>query len=119
LRSLFVLLILAASASFAQSIANSPEPASASQSAAEPQTPDAGPSSVDEGGAFWSRFWLYFQANFIRQQHPSFPSKYSGPNSFQPGAEHATSRVETLYSGFRITKRLEILADFEGAGESG
>jgi hypothetical protein len=57
--------------------------------------------------------------NLIRQQDPAFPAKYSGPNSFEPGAEHATSRVETVYTGFQITGRLEILADFESAGGAG
>ncbi len=59
------------------------------------------------------------QANFIRQQHGDFPSLYSGPNSFAAPAEHATSRVLTLYTGFRITPKLEILADVESAGGYG
>src|SRR5262249_39152596 len=42
-----------------------------------------------------------------------------GGNSFQSDAEHATSRVETLYSGFRITRGLEILFDVESAGGNG
>jgi len=33
--------------------------------------------------------------------------------------EHATSRVETLYTGFRIARNLEILADVESAGGAG
>jgi len=65
------------------------------------------------------RFWVSGQINLIRQQDPSFYAKYSGPNSFEPGKEHATSRVITLYSGFRITNRLEILADLESAGGTG
>ena len=65
---------------------------------------------------FWEQFWVSVQRNFIRQQHPSFEAKYTGPNSFTPDKEHALSRVETLYTGFRITKQLEILADFESAG---
>ena len=65
------------------------------------------------------RFWLSFQANFIRQQHPSFPVKYSGPNSLDPNAEHDTSRIETLYSGIRLTKNLEFLLDIESAGGFG
>src|SRR5271165_3311570 len=69
--------------------------------------------------SFWDRFWISAQANFIRQQHPAFYAKYSGPNSFQPASEHATSRVETLYTGFQITNRLEILADLESAGGAG
>lgn len=65
------------------------------------------------------RFWLTIQANFIRQQQPSFPALYSGPNSLSADKEHATSRVETLYSGFRITKNLEFLFDLESAGGAG
>jgi hypothetical protein len=69
--------------------------------------------------SFWNRFWVSMQANFIRQQHPAFDAKYSGANSFLPAAEHATSRVETLFTGFQITGRLEVLADFESAGGAG
>jgi high affinity Mn2+ porin len=65
------------------------------------------------------RFWLTIQANYIRQQQPSFPALYSGPNSLSADKEHATSRVETLYSGFRITKNLEFLFDLESAGGAG
>jgi hypothetical protein len=69
--------------------------------------------------SFWDRFWVSFQANFIRQQNGAFDAKYSGGNSFGPDKEHATSRVETLYTGFRIFERLEILADVESAGGAG
>ncbi len=69
--------------------------------------------------SFWNRFWISGQANFIRQQHGSFPAAYSGPNSFDAHAEHATSRVLTLYTGFQITKNLEILADVEETGGGG
>ncbi len=75
------------------------------------------PGSPDE--SFWNRFWVSGQANFIRQQHGSFYAQYNGPNSFQPEAEHATSRVLTLYTGFEITKNLEILVDAESAGGDG
>ena len=68
---------------------------------------------------FQDRFWVSLQGNFIRQQHGAFPAKYSGANSLSPDKEHATSRVETLYTGFQITRRLEILADFESAGGNG
>ncbi len=105
LRSLPLLLILAVWTASAQG-GDTPS-ATARDSAATANSP------------FWSRFWLSFQANFIRQQHPTFPAKYSGVNSFQPDAEHATSRVETLYTGFQITQRLEFLADFESAGGAG
>ncbi len=72
-------------------------------------------------GTDWNndRFWLTIQANFIRQQQPSFPALYSGPNSLSADKEHATSRVETLYSGFGITRNLEFLFDLESAGGAG
>lgn len=74
-----------------------------------------------QSGTDWSndRFWLTVQANFIRQQQPAFSGLYSGPNSLTPGKDHATSRVETLYTGFRITHRLEFLFDLESAGGNG
>jgi high affinity Mn2+ porin len=83
--------------------------------------PDSAPSNPDSSSndSFWNRFWISGQANFIRQQHGDFPAAYSGPNSFRPYAEHATSRVLTLYTGFQITKNLEILADVEEAGGGG
>jgi hypothetical protein len=76
-------------------------------------------SSADSEEPFWNRLWISVQGNFIRQQHPTFYAPYSGPNSFLPDAEHATSRVETLYTGFQISKRLEILCDVESAGGAG
>jgi high affinity Mn2+ porin len=69
--------------------------------------------------SFWDRIWISGQANFIRQQHPAFDAKYSGPNSFQPEKAHATSRVLTLYLGFRVSERWEILTDVESAGGAG
>ncbi len=106
LRLLFAILILAPWSLFAQV---GPAP-----------TVSLAPGSVLPGEeSFWDRFWVSFQANFIRQQHPAFDAGYSGPNSFLPGREHATSRVETLYTGFQITPRLEILADVESAGGAG
>lgn len=69
--------------------------------------------------SFRDRFWVSGQANLIRQQHGAFDSPYSGPNSFLAANEHATSRVLTLYTGFRIASQLEILADLETAGGAG
>jgi hypothetical protein len=100
LRSLLVVLILTPWLSFAQDAA-APMP------------------SLEGDESFWNRFWVSAQANFIRQQHPEFYAKYSGPNSFLPAKEHATSRVETLYTGFRITSQLGILADVESTGGAG
>lgn len=72
-----------------------------------------------EPSSFWQRFWVSGQANLIRQDSPSFYARYSGPNSFGPERQHATSRVLTLYTGFSITNSLEILADVESAGGRG
>ena len=63
------------------------------------------------------RFWLTIQANFIRQQQPSFRALYSGPNSLSADKEHATSRVETLFTGFRITENLEFFLTSIARGE--
>jgi hypothetical protein len=76
--------------------------------------PDSG-----SNDSFWNRLWISGQANFIRQQHGSFPAEYSGPNSLKRDSEHDTSRVLTLYTGFQITSNLEILADVESAGGAG
>jgi high affinity Mn2+ porin len=65
------------------------------------------------------RFWISGQANFIFQTHPPFYAKYSGTNSLQPNYEKATSRVLTLYTGFEITKSIEVLVDIEEAGGAG
>ncbi len=83
------------------------------------QSSDAPLPPQNDQEPFWNRFWVSIQANFIRQQYPSFPAEYSGANSFQPAGEHATSRIETLYTGFQITKQLEILTDVESAGGAG
>ena len=99
LRFLLAVILLTSWSSFAQDDTSSP--------------------ALTESDSFWNRFWVSFQANFIRQQHDTFPSAYSGPNSFSAPREHATSRVETLYTGFQITKQLEILADVESAGGAG
>jgi high affinity Mn2+ porin len=100
LRYILAVLILAPWSSFAQ------------------DTEAVGPSSPGQD-SFWSRFWISGQANFIRQQHSTIDAKYSGPNSFQPDREHAASRVLTLYTGFQISKKLEILTDIESAGGAG
>jgi high affinity Mn2+ porin len=83
------------------------------------QSDDTPPRSASGQESFWDRFWVSAQANFIRQQHGAFEAKYSGPNSFLPEKEHATSRVETLYTGVQISKQLEFFFDLESAGGAG
>lgn len=63
-----------------------------------------------------TRFWLSGQANFIFQAHPEFPALYSGPHSLGRRYEKATSRVVTLYTGFRLNNSTEFLVDLEEAG---
>ncbi|MGB7434599.1 MAG: carbohydrate porin [Candidatus Acidiferrum sp.] len=69
--------------------------------------------------AEWDRIWLSGQANFISQYHPSFYSPYEGKNSLSPGAQDATSRVLTLYTGLRLTDSTEFLCDVQETGGRG
>ena len=80
---------------------------------------EAATASAASDDSIGSRFWLSIQGNFIRQQQPSFSAAYSGPNSLSAGSEHATSRVETLYTGFQISRQLEFIFDVESAGGAG
>jgi len=66
-----------------------------------------------------ARWWISGQDNIIFQWHPSFYSKYSGPNSMNAHAENATSHVATLYTGLELTKTTEIFVDFEEASGGG
>jgi hypothetical protein len=89
--------------------------------AQEPPKPAAPEDPANASNAItWNdRFWLSGQANFITQYHPSFDAKYSGPNSLQSEAEHATSRVLTLYTGVRLFQNTEFLFDLEETGGNG
>jgi high affinity Mn2+ porin len=62
-----------------------------------------------------SRYWISGQANIVLQWHASFPAKYSGPNSLNPHAENATSKVYTLYMGYELTHTTEVFLDIESA----
>ena len=66
-----------------------------------------------------ARWWVSGQSNTIFQAHPSFHAKYSGTNSLESRSENDTSRVETLYTGFLLTKSTEALFDLESAGGRG
>src|SRR5579871_30573 len=63
-----------------------------------------------------THYWLTGQANFIFHTHPEFPALYSGPHSLGPNYEKATSRVLTLYTGYRPNNSDEFLVDVEEAG---
>jgi high affinity Mn2+ porin len=92
-----------------------------------PSPPDSGESPQSQDGASDpvqtifphfkdTRFWLSGQANFIFQTHPPFHADYSGKNSLDPNYEKATSRVLTLYTGYRFNDSTEVLVDIEEAG---
>jgi hypothetical protein len=66
-----------------------------------------------------SRFWVAGQMNIITQGHPSFSALYSGENSLRTNAEHATSRLFTLYTGVELTSTTDFLFDVESAGGRG
>jgi len=66
-----------------------------------------------------SRYWISGQGNIILQWHPSFPAKYSGPNSLSPGAQSATTHILTLYTGYELTHTTEVFADIEYATGGG
>ena len=66
-----------------------------------------------------ARYWISGQANFIFQTHPPFYAQYSGPHSLTPDYEKATSRILTLYTGYQLTKSIELLFDVEEAGGEG
>jgi high affinity Mn2+ porin len=65
------------------------------------------------------RLWISGQANFIFQAHTPFHSPYSGPNSFHGHGEMATSRTLTLYTGLRLMRFTEVIANVDEAGGSG
>jgi high affinity Mn2+ porin len=66
-----------------------------------------------------ARYWISGQANIVFQWHPSFIAAYSGPHSFRPVSESATSRVLTLYTGYELTPTTELYLDIESSGGHG
>jgi len=105
--------------------AQQPDSPSATTASSAPQAPPVAEtdSPSDDPEAMFphfkdSRFWLSGQANFIFQTHPPFHADYSGQHSLSPNYEKATSRVMTLYTGFRLNHSSELLVDIEEAGGS-
>jgi len=66
-----------------------------------------------------TKYWVSGQMNFIVQFHPSFYAQYSGPNSLQPEAAQANSRLLTMYMGYQFNQSIEVLADVESASGLG
>src|SRR5579862_1228906 len=88
------------------------------------QPPDAAPPDNPSPPALLPRdpttwWWLSGQLNVIAQAHGSFHSPYESPNSLHADAEHAVSRVLTLYTGARLPNGWEALVDIESAGGRG
>jgi high affinity Mn2+ porin len=96
---------------YAQELPRTPVPVDATQEAA-----DADPVPAMFPHPETDRVWLSGQANFIFQTHPPFHAAYSGKNSLDPNYEKATSRVLTLYTGWRLNDSTELLVDIEEAG---
>jgi high affinity Mn2+ porin len=64
-------------------------------------------------------YWISGQANVVFQWHPSFPAKYTGPNSLTPGGQSATTHVLTVFTGFKVTPTTEFFGDIEYATGGG
>ena len=114
------ILILAAS-SFAQQsdIASLPQPTQSRTTTITPADPPAdNPPESMFPRIKNTHYWLTGQANLIFQTHPEFPALYSGPHSLLPHYDKATSRVLTLYTGYRPDNSNEFLFDLEEAGGS-
>jgi hypothetical protein len=88
----------------------------AQEGASDPR--ESGPTAVFPHSET-ARWWVSGQINIVFQAHPDFHALYSGPNSLSARAEHATSRVLTLYTGYQLSKHTEALFDLESAGGRG
>ena len=64
-------------------------------------------------------YWISGQANVILQWHPTFPAKYSGPNSLTAPAQSATTHILTLYTGYELRRTTEVFGDVEYATGGG
>src|ERR1700683_1040395 len=94
---------------------DNPSPPSTQDSASvtAPESSDSGDVLTLFPHSDTAPFWISGQANVILQWHPSFPAKYSRPNSFHSEAENATSKVYTLYLGYELTHTTEVFMDVE------
>lgn len=75
--------------------------------------------AAENGPTADERFSLHYQATVATQAHPSFPARYSGNNSMQPGSESATSVVMDLFAGAHLWKGAEAYFQPELAGGRG
>jgi high affinity Mn2+ porin len=121
-RFLFALLCMATLAGSSVSLAQgAPSRPASLQETPQPdqQTSDAPVPPVMFPHPEMDRLWISGQANFISQWHPEFHSPYDGRNSLPPEAQDATSRVLTLYTGFRLNDSTEFLCDVQETGGHG
>ena len=117
---ILVSILTLGSFSFAQQPDATPLPQPSTQSATPMITPADPPADRAPQSMFPrmknTHYWLTGQANLIFQTHPEFPAPYSGPHSLLPHYEKATSRLLTLYTGYRPNNSDEFLLDVEEAG---
>lgn len=118
---LFALWLLCAASALVVYAQQQLDPSSPPQRGATPGIDPASPPADEDAEAMFphftsTRFWLTGQANFIFQTHPEFHALYSGPHSLDSHYEKATSRLLTLYTGYRLSNSTEFLVDIEEAG---
>jgi high affinity Mn2+ porin len=85
----------------------------------EDQSDDQESPAVFKDHLIRDRFWISGQSNFIFQAHTPFHSPYSGPNSFRAYTQAVVSRSLTLYTGVRLLRFTELVANFDQAGGRG
>jgi high affinity Mn2+ porin len=117
-------IALTASPSYSQSPATPAQPPQASTSELNSSTQESAPAADSATVTMFphsdsTRWWFSGQGNIVLQWHPSFPSKYSGPNSLSAPAQSATSRVFTLYTGYEVTDTTEVFVDIEDSTGGG
>jgi high affinity Mn2+ porin len=85
----------------------------------EDQSDDQENPAVFKDHLIGDRFWISGQSNLIFQAHSPFHSPYSGPNSFRAYGQAVVSRTLTLYTGVRLMRFTELVANFDEAGGRG
>ena len=105
-------------AALAQQLPSPPDD-SGSQARTEPADVVDDPLTTMFRHAEWERWWVSGQANFISQYHPEFHSPYQGAHSLSPEAQDASSRVLTLFTGWKPGSNTEFLCDVQETGGHG
>src|SRR5207342_2766901 len=79
--------------------------------AGQTQQPDAPREATLFDHSDNTRWWLSGQLNLITQWHGRFTSPYDGPHSLQADPEHATSRLWTVFTGYRLAEHTEVFVN--------